>query len=124
MDFGPLMWARSEAAVPAAVGDGYPITQDEWSGEKYGGMMERMRAADEGRRTINILDDKWKSQRMTHRVVERMRHPLVSVGETVDNHNLVFMSRGTRFMVPEASEYGWAVNKADELCRAIRYPRM
>ena len=75
-DFGPFMWAASEAsemqpkyvkmifdsgagctAMPAAVGDGYPLIQDEWSGEKYGGMMEGMKAADEGRRTINVFDD-------------------------------------------------------------------
>ena len=112
------MWGKLRSgwhvacAMPAAVGDGYPLIQDEWSGEKYGGMMEGMKAADEGRRTINVFDDNWKSQRMTHRVVEKMRHPLVSAGETIDNHNLVFMSRGTSFIVPESSEYGWALNQA------------
>ena len=74
--------------------------------------MEGIRVADEGRRTINILDRHWKPQKMTHRVVEKMRHPLVSAGETVDAQNLVFMSRDTSFIVPESSDYGWALNQA------------
>ena len=91
-------------AMPASVGEGYPIAQDSWVGEQYGGAMEGMRAADEGRRTINILDEHWKPMKMTHRVVEKMRHPLVSAGETVDADNLVFMSRGASFIVPRSSE--------------------
>ena len=49
---------------------------------------------------------------MTHRVVEKMRYPLVSAGETVDAQSLVSMSRGTSFIVPESSDYGWALNQA------------
>ena len=45
-------------AMPAAVGEGYPIAQDDWVGEQYGGMMEGMKVADEGRRTINICDER------------------------------------------------------------------
>ena len=41
-----------------------------------------------------------------------MRHPLVSAGETIDGGQLVFMSRGTSFIVPESSQYGMALNRA------------
>ena len=41
-----------------------------------------------------------------------MRHPLASAGETVDGGQLVFMSRGTSFIVPESSQYGMALNRA------------
>ena len=79
MNFGPLMWSGAESsdrepkyvkvifdsgagctAMPAEVGEGYPIVQDQWTGEKYGGMMEGMQAADEGKRTINFIDEHWK----------------------------------------------------------------
>ncbi len=99
-------------AMPAEVGEGYPIIQDQWAGEKYGGMMEGMKAADEGRRTINFIDEHWKDQKITHRVVEKMQHPRVSAGETIDGGQLVFMSRGTSFIVPESSHYGRALEQA------------
>ena len=95
-DFGPLLWSGCETseaaspkkgryvkmifdsgagctAMPASVGEGYPIAQDEWSGEQYGGAMDGMRASDEGRRTIQIVDARWKPMKMRHRVVEKMR---------------------------------------------------
>ena len=100
-------------AMPASVGEGYKIVQDEWTGEQYGGAMEGMKASDEGHRVIiNIIDNQWKEMPMSHRVVEKMRHPLISAGETVDKHNLVFMSRGMSFIVPESSDFGWNLYEA------------
>ena len=81
MNFGPLMWSGAEStdrepkyvkmifdsgagctAMPAEVGEGYPIVQDQWTGEKYGGMMGGMQAADEGKRTIHFIDENWKAR--------------------------------------------------------------
>ena len=68
-------------AMPASVGEGYKVEQDEWTGEQYGGAMEGMKASDEGHRIINIIDSQWKEMPMSHRVVEKMGHPLISAGD-------------------------------------------
>ena len=74
-------------AMPAKVGEGYPIHDDKWTGSEYGTAVEDVKSVDKGRRTINVLNSKWKKMPMTHRVVENMKQPLVSAGETVDHGN-------------------------------------
>ena len=98
-------------AMPARIGQGYPLTVDNHAGAEYGGAMEGMTAKDEGSRVINVLNSKWTRMPMKHRVVENMKQPLVSAGETVDCNNLVVMSPDASFVAPISSEFGWHLNQ-------------
>ena len=74
--------------------------------------MEGMVAKDQGTRTINVFNSMWTRMPMQHRVVENMKQPLISAGETVDFGKLVFMSPEVSFASPLNSEYGWHLNQA------------
>ena len=99
------------AAMPARIGEGYPLTIDNHAGAEYGGAMEGMTAKDEGSRVINVLNSKWTRMPMRHRVVENMKQPLVSAGETVSYGNLVLMSPSASFVAPISSEFEWHLNE-------------
>ena len=74
--------------------------------------MEGMIAKDRGTRTINVLNSKWTCMPMRHRVVENMRQPLISAGETLDYGNLVFMAPEVSFVSPLNSEFRWHLKQA------------
>ena len=58
-----------------------------------------------------MINSKWRRVPMTHRVIEDLRHPLVSAGEVVDNGNLVLMSPSASFIAPLDYEFGWHLNQ-------------
>ena len=74
--------------------------------------MGGMVAKDQGTRAINVLNSKWTRMPMQHRVMENMKQPLISAGETVDYGNLVFMSPEVSFVSPIDSDFGWHLNQA------------
>ena len=99
-------------AMPAKVGEGYPINEDKWTGSKYGLAIEGVQSVDKGSRTINVINSKWTKMPMKHRVVENMKAPLVSAAQTVDYGNIVLMSPEQSFVSPLNSEFGWHLNQA------------
>ena len=74
--------------------------------------MEGMVAKDQGTRTINVINSIWTRIPMKHRVVENLRQPLISAGETVDYGNLALMSPDVFFVSPLNSEFGGHLNQA------------
>ena len=91
-------------AMPAKIGEGYSIREDQYTGSEYGGAMEGVVAKDKGTRKINVFNSKWTRMPMRHRVVENMKTPLISAGETADFGNLVFMSPEVRSVLRVAAE--------------------
>ena len=61
--------------MPAKIGEGYNIKEDEHTGAEYGGAMEGMKAKDEEERVIIILNSKLTKMPMKYRVVEKNAAP-------------------------------------------------
>ena len=104
----------STTTFPPEVGEGYDLIKDQFAGRKYHGARPEV-IGDEGRRTINVLDENWNSKSMKHRVAD-LRNPPVAASQTVHAGNLVLMDEDHSFVVP----LGLRLARGPELDLAVR----